>query len=212
MIPTLLVTVIASTVAAIPDGALLVLRNSNKPVAAVTGSDITHLALVFQEGGTEWVYEATPAKVRRISLGEYQREIGNFNQNRGRPTRISVLKPKYPYSELQVDRMRHHAASQVGRRYSVKGYVRAKEFDGVHCAHLAAETLQCSGRFQFDEAYAISPGDLVASIRPLHESPVPLAVLPDTTDESWCERSWTTWFNCGDWCRWACYETWTFCW
>jgi len=207
-----LLTLSLSATTDIQDGSLLVFEHSNKPVAQVTGSSITHVAILFHHGDTQWVYEATPAKTRRLKLTDYQNELGELDRHRGRPTRVSVLEPSYPYSELQIEQMRAHAASRIGRRYSVKGYVRGKESDGIHCAQLAAATLAASGRFRFDKAYAISPGELVANVRPLHKSPVPLAIATVQTDESWCERSWTAWFNYGAWCRWACYETWTFCW
>lgn len=204
-------TLMLSAAGAIPDGSLLVLRNSNKPVEAVTGSEITHVAILFQHGQNEWVYEATPGQTRRLPWTEYRRELGEFNRNRRSPLAVSVLEPKQAYSAEQVNRMRAYAASQIGRRYSLQGYVRGKEVDGIHCAHFAASILETSGRFRFEKAYAISPGKLVAGISKLHKRPVPIAVDPGETNESWCEKSWTAWFNYGAWCRWACYETWTFC-
>lgn len=212
MYTIMLMTLSLSATAEIPDGSLLVLRNSNKPVARFTGSDVTHVAMIFHHGETEWVYEATPAKARRLKLADYKRELGEGKPGSGRVSGVSLLKPKSPYSESQIERMRSHAASQIGRRYSVKGYVREKEFDGIHCAHLVAATLEAGGRFQFDQEYAISPGELVASIRNSHETPVQLTVEANPSNDSWCKRSWTTWFNYGAWCRWASYETWTFCW
>jgi len=146
-----------------------------------------------------------------LTLAEYRRELGELNRNRSQPTNVSVLEPKSPYAKTQIERMRAHAVSQIGRRYSIQGYVRGKESDGIHCAHFAAATLEASGRFQFDEEYAISPGELVASVSSSHEPPVRLTIESVKTDESWCERSWTAWFHYGAWCRWACYETWTFC-
>ncbi len=208
----MLLTLALSAPTQVPDGSLLVFKNSNKPVTQFTGSTVTHVAMIFHHGSTEWVYEATPAKAWRLTLAEYRRELGELNRGGTQTASVSVLKPKYPYSKLQIERMRKHAASQIGRRYSIKGYVRGKEFDGIHCAQLAAATLETSGRFQFDRKYALSPGELVATISPSYNPPVPLAVEPRTSSRSWCDRSWTTWFNYGTWCRWACYETWTFCW
>ncbi|MCA9119766.1 MAG: hypothetical protein H6822_34640 [Planctomycetaceae bacterium] len=202
----------APSVSTVPDGSLLILRNSNKPVAAATGSDITHLAMVFFEDEAEWVYEATPAKVRRLLLTEYRRELGVLSHDRVKPPSVSILEPRYPYSELQIERMRKYARSQIGRRYSIQGYVRRQESDGIHCAQLTAATLQASGRFHFDEAYAISPGELISEVASLHKSSAPLKVTSTPKAGSWCQRSWATWFNYGAWCRWACYETWTFCW
>lgn len=209
---TTLLAIMIATVAAIPDGSILVLQNSNKPVATVTGSDVTHVAIVFRQDGTEWVYEATPAKARRIPLAEYRRELSKSSVDGTRLPGVSVREPNYPYSELQIERMRQHAASQLGRRYSIKGYVRGEEFDGIHCAHLVAGTLAASGRHQFKEAYAMSPGELMATISPTYQSPVSLPSVLSPAESSWCEQSWATWFGYGNWCRWACYETWTFCW
>lgn len=212
MYTLVLLTLSLAATPQLDDGSLLVMENSNKPVAQVTGSNITHVAMVFRHGDSEWVYEATPAQARRLTLAEYRIELGELNRDRRPPTRVSVLEPKVPYSKLQIERMQSHAASQLGRRYSIKGYVRDKEVDGIHCAQLAASTLAASGRFEIDQAYAITPAELVASVSSLHKTPVPLVVETFKSSESWCERSWTAWFNRADWCRWACYETWTFCW
>ncbi|MBC8350965.1 MAG: hypothetical protein H8E66_03205 [Planctomycetes bacterium] len=208
----MLLTLSLSATTQLPDGTLLVMENSSKAVARVTGSRVTHVAMIFNHDDTAWVYEATPAKVRRLTLTDYRDELGALNRSRTHSTVVSILEPKYPYSEMQIGRMQTHAASQIGRRYSIKGYVRGNEFDGIHCAHLAAETLEKSGRCQFDREYAITPGELVTSITPLYKRAASLAVEPSGSSRSWCDRSWTTWFNYGTWCRWACYESWTFCW
>ena len=112
MYTIMLMTLSLSATAEIPDGSLLVLRNSNKPVARFTGSDVTHVAMIFHHGETEWVYEATPAKARRLKLADYKRELGEGKPGSGRVSGVSLLKPKSPYRESQIERMRSHAASK----------------------------------------------------------------------------------------------------
>ena len=46
------------------DGTVIVLENSNAVVETYTGSEVTHVGLIVNEGGTVWVYEAAPAAVR----------------------------------------------------------------------------------------------------------------------------------------------------
>ncbi len=212
MSPILLTTILLSATPSANDGALLVFRGGSKPVAVATGSDITHVAVVLRHGSDDWVYEATPAKVRRLTLTAYRSELATASHSKGKPAAISLMCPKQPYTSAQLKRMRDYAAAQIGRRYSIKGYVRGKEFDGMHCAHFAAATLESSGRFNVDEEYAMTPGQLVAGVANQHQPLVPLTIKPIASDQSWCEESWTTWFNYAAWCRWASYETWSFCW
>lgn len=212
MSPTILIAALLSATTATNDGSLLVLRGTSKPVTLATGSDITHVAMIFAHGDEDWVYEATPAKVRRLTMAAYLRELGTSNHGKRKPTTISMLRPKQPYSEAQLRLMQEYAQAQIGRRYSVKGYLRSQEFAGMHCAHFAAATLEAGGRFNFDQEFSITPGDLVSNIAKSHQPPVSIAVQPIASSDSWCAQSWNTWFNYSAWCQWACYETWTFCW
>ncbi len=212
MSPMILTGMMLAATPATNDGALLVLRGGSKPVAVATGSDVTHVAIVLRHGSEDWVYEATPAKVRRLTFNAYRKELASASHSKGKSTSISIMRPKRPYAESQLKRMRNYASAQIGRRYSIKGYLRGKEFDGIHCAHFAAATLEASGRFLAEDEYAITPAQLVSGVANQHKPMVPLTIRPVQSSESWCEQSWGTWFNYAAWCRWASYETWSFCW
>lgn len=196
----------------VPDGALLVLKNSNKPVASWTGSDITHIAVVVHKGGQPWVYEATPAKVRQVPLPSYWRELAELNARREPKTTVLMLRPSESYSQDQIHLMKQYMDSQLDRRYSIRGYVRDKQSDGIHCAEFASSALARTGRFEFADAhYAISPAEFYSQVKDQHEPPVRLSFKTAASSDSWCTRSWKSWSDFSSWCGWACYESWTFC-
>src|SRR5262245_34677787 len=111
-----------------PDGTLIFLENCNSIVELTTRGQIGHAALVFHDADTCWVYEATPAKVRRISLADYYAELARLNLRREANEKIRtwLLRPKSPYTAEEAARMREYLDAQIGRRYSVRNYVRGK--------------------------------------------------------------------------------------
>jgi hypothetical protein len=198
----------------LPDGTLLFLENVSSAVEWTTRGEIGHVALVFHDGGTAWVYEATPAKVRRITRDEYVVELARLNQRRDDDelTRVLVLRPKTEYTPEQVEQMRAYLDAQIGRRYSVKNYVRGKPYDGVHCAELASNTLNQSGRYVFENCYKIHPQALYAAVLPTHAEPDELAIPQPATKDPWrvrASRRCSSWFT---WCGWSFREAWLFCW
>ena len=107
-------------------GSVLILEHSNKPVSSFTGSAITHVALLMEIGGNPWVYEATPGKVRRVPLNTYRSELGELNERRSKKTRLWIMEPEDEFTRGQLLKLKAFLDSQLGRRYSVKGYVRGK--------------------------------------------------------------------------------------
>lgn len=194
------------------DGSLIVLHNSNKLVANWTDSEVTHVALLMNIEGQPWVYEATPGKVRRVPLPRYREELRELNASRRQPTRMSVLQPKRPYSEQRIVDMRAYLDDQIGRRYSIKGIVRGKPGDGIHCAEFVATALVRSGRFRATNVHGLRPETIVQNVAPLHASPVNVSIRARKSQESWCSRSWKQWDSVQTWCSWACYEALLFCW
>ena len=47
------------------------LQKNNEVVELYTGSDKTHVGIIFSDAKNRWVYEATPAEVRRVALAHY---------------------------------------------------------------------------------------------------------------------------------------------
>ena len=195
------------------DGTLLFLANCNSIVERSTHGEIGHVALLFADGEQPWVYEATPGKVRRIELADYRAELARCNRRKNGDQRIEAvaLEPIRPYTSGEIAAMRGYLDAQLGRRYSVKNYVRGKPFDGIHCAELASTALARSGRYSFQDFYKISPQQLYDSLLESHLSPQPVE-LPTPESESWCARSARRWRERFAWCGWSCREAWLFCW
>jgi hypothetical protein len=194
------------------DGTILALQGSNKVVARYTGSEITHVAVVVNRSGSPWVYEATPAEVRCVPLSAYYREIGQLNVRRRQQTQVWIHRPKKVYAPAQIACMKAFLEEQLGRRYSVKKYVRRRTGDGFHCAELAATTLSHSGRFKFPDPHLENPASLMRKVQRWYDSPTLVPIEAKVADASWCARSWKAWAGFFTWCQWACYETWTWCW
>src|SRR5262245_41196382 len=142
---------VAVGAASFPDGTLLFLENCNSVVEYTTRGEVAHVALVFHDRDDAWVYEATPGKVRRVKIEEYFVELARLNHRRDDDDQIRMLaaRPKTAYTDEEVAKMRTYLDGQIGRRYSVKNYLRGKPYDGVHCAELASSTLNQSGRYAF---------------------------------------------------------------
>ncbi len=140
------------------DGSLVVLLNSNKPVSSFTGSAVTHVALIGRVADSPWVYEATPAKVRRLPWAEYVEEVSSLNSRREEPMRVWVLEPKQQYSFEEVAALHRYFHTQLGRRYSVKGYLRGKAGDGIHCAEFCLDGVDGGGTVSFRRAASAEPG------------------------------------------------------
>lgn len=196
--------------AALEDGTLIFLENSNKIVQLRTDSSISHVALVINDGGQSWVYEATPAKVRRVPLAQYRGEMADLKGPTKSEVRAWAMRPAKAYSPRQVAAMKNYLDEQLGRRYSIKNYVRHKQGDGIHCAELTANTLQKSGRMQFDVSYQESPASLMANVQPFYHVAQQLPLTPPP-EQAWCSRAWEKWAHFRIWCGWSCYECWTFC-
>ena len=220
-----------------PDGTLLFLENCSSLVERTTRGQIGHAALVFHDEGTCWVYEATPTKVRRVALADYYAELVRLNARRDDSEKIRtwLLVPKTPYTATEVEKMREYLDAQIGRRYSVRNYVRSKPGEvhatkvgpalvqvtvessgksagGIHCAELTSTTLNASGRYAFENCHKIHPQALYTAVLPTHAAPDELLLAKPAVKEPWCQRAQrrtAEWFN---WCGWSCREAWAWCW
>lgn len=204
----------AATPPALASGTLLFLENCNSVVEITTRGKIGHVALALVEGKETLIYEATPAQVRKVDSPDYYAELARINERRDDDDRIRVwaVPPKKPYSSAEVARLRTYLDDQVGRRYSVRNFVRNRPGDGIHCAELASNALNQTGRTTFDDCHAIHPQALYSAMLPLSATPQEIAVAPPAVQETWCVRSqrrWSEWFT---WCGWSCGEAWAWCW
>lgn len=203
-----------SDIQSLPDGTLLGLENASSVVERMTRGEIGHVALLFREGSTTWVYEATPAKVRRVSGDAYLQELARLNGSRGKTERMRVwaLRPTAAYSAEEIGKMRSYLDAQVGRRYSVRNYVRQKPSDGIHCAELAASTLNQSGRYAFADCCKLHPQALYAALLSEHAAPQEIGIPAYEAKETWCARAQRWWAGRYVWCGWSLREAWLWCW
>jgi hypothetical protein len=198
------------------DGTLLFLENCNSVVESSTDGKIGHVALIFNDAEGSFVYEATPGEVRRVPLGAYYAELARINRRRnaGDQMRVWLLRPTPSYTPAEVAALRLALEKQVGRRYSVRNYVRTKPGDGIHCAELTSLVLNASGRLALENGAKIHPSALYATIDASEHygPPEEAAIGPPPQRETWCvraQRRTAEWFT---WCGWSCQEAWLWCW
>jgi hypothetical protein len=199
---------------ALASGTLLFLENCNSVVELTTRGKIGHVALALAEGGDSFIYEATPAQVRRLSTADYYAELARLNQRRDDDEQIRVwaVPPQKAYSAAEVTKLRTYLDDQVGRRYSVRNYVRDKPGEGIHCAELASTALNQTGRHTFEDCHQIHPQALYSAMLPVSATPQEIAIAPPTIKESWCVRSQRRFSEWTTWCGWSCGEAWAWCW
>lgn len=202
--------------ATLDDGSLVVLENCNYFVERYTHSTTGHVAIAANEGKRTWIYEATPGKVRRLAWDDYRAELATINAERQRKKSdaivTSVLAPKQPLTKQQSAELKAYLDSQLDRRYSVKGIVRGKTGDGIHCAELAAHALNAAGLTSIADCHAQTPANVRDQAGSFCSLPKMVNLAPPPAEQSWCDRAWRRWAHWAVMCSWSCGEAWRFCW
>ena len=210
----LLLASLACSASPLDDGTLIFLENANSVVKVTTGGKIGHVALVMSDQGRPWIYEATPARVRRVTPETYYEELARINAKRDedeKKIRMLAVAPQRSYTDAEKAAMREFLSSQMGRRYSVMNYVKDKDGDGIHCAELAGQTLNASGRYSFDEPRSVHPARFYDLVQPTHKSAVLVELPSAAAQETWCQRADRRWGEIWRWSLWGCGEAWTLC-
>jgi len=147
-------------------------------------------------------------------LDDYFVELARLNKKRDDDDQIRVLalRPQPQYSSEEVAKMRSYLDAQLGRRYSVKNYVRGKPYDGIHCAELATSTLNQSGRYGYQDCHKINPQAFYTLAKESHAAPLSLAIPDLEMQEPWLVRFQRRCLACFSWCRWSSREAWLFFW
>ena len=172
-----------------------------------------------------------------LRIAEYYAELARLNARRDddEKVRIWLLRPKQPYTAHEVAKMREYLDAQIGRRYSVRNYVRGKPGEaafgeGRSCGDSGRRRIerqvgrrnplrradldhaQPIGRYKFENCHTINPQALYTAVLPTHAAPDELLLSPLVVKEPWCQRAQrrtAEWFN---WCGWSCREAWAWCW
>lgn len=203
---------LATAAEPLEDGTLLFLENCSSVVQRSTNSSVGHVAILMHEESQPWVYEAIPGGVRRLKADDYYAELSRLNarKNEEKQIRAFALRPEKPFTAAERQAMRQYLEEQIGRRYSVKNYVRGEEGRGIHCSELASQAMNASGRYQWEHCYSINPSHLQELIDPTYQDAAAIE-LPAVAEETWCQRSQRRWDHIRTWCAWSCGEAWAFC-
>lgn len=193
-----------SAFAEVPDGTVLFVENSSFLVESVTAFETTHVAIILDGK----VYQAEPPKVRTYTIAEY---FGLIAKDNGKSQKCKTIfcQPKNAYKQEQIAAMRVFLEAEVGRRYSVKGYLKGNESDGTHCAQLVTEALVAADKVTADKPWMVSPGALRLSVEKFCYTKGCYLVEKKKTNLA---RRFSDWlYDKGTFCSWSCYETWAFC-
>jgi hypothetical protein len=195
---------------AVEDGTLLFVENGQNLVECYTHSSYSHVAIVIDNQ----VYEAEPPRIHKEPLLDWFTKIAKYNEGAGSPALVVVKSPDKPYSSEEIARMREFLEEQVGRRYSIRGYVRKVPGNGIHCAEMCAGALEASEKFSFpNENYTYSPGSLFDATAGYHQVGNKLYVRMKDEHRRTVASRWKDWWkHKGTMCGWSCVETMTFCW
>lgn len=136
----------------------------HKQIEKVTGSDMSHAAIVFYDNGEPWVYEATLPVVKRTPLKEWQKMHAEKSKKNG--SKLHYIEPNNPYTDEQIDRMKIYADAQLGRKYRLRGFWKNKEVKGLHCSQYVGDIISQSGRIHSDH-WKESPGSLYEKCKEL---------------------------------------------
>jgi hypothetical protein len=185
-------------------------------VERYTNAPIGHVAVAVNEDQRTWIYEATPGKVRRLTWDDYREELAKLNSDRQRKNKQEivtwVLEPKAALSKQQATDLKTYLDNQLDRRYSVKGIVRGKTSDGIHCAELASQALNVAGLTDIDDCHKQTPAAVRDTARAMCDPPYRASFAAQPAQETWCDRAWRRWTNVAVMCRWSWGEAWRFCW
>ncbi len=197
------------------DGTLIFLQNSSNIVECYTDSTYSHVAIIMSDkDGTQWLYNAEQPRVKRYKVVDYFAEIGRMNEGTKSKVLTSIIIPKRAYSNTEKAKMRAYLKSQIGRTYSIRGYLRNLIGHGIHCSEMVAAAIEETGRRNFVKAnYSISPGELASLVSVDHvRQGKKLVVRTKKADRRTTSGRWRDWWvSRGNWCRWSCWETLRYC-
>lgn len=138
------------------NGSLLFLEHSSRIVERKTNSPHTHVAMILCEDGVPYVYEAVRDEgVHRVPLIEYLDE---------EKANVRIAFPARPFTSEEIESLQHYLNSQLGRRYSIRSYLKEEAVRGVHCSELIAQALLKIGILIEENCATVTPADIIDSV------------------------------------------------
>lgn len=143
-----------------PDGTLLFVEGGNEIVMNHTNSPYSHAAIIFNDGGKPFVYEAVRPVCRKISLEKYIKEIESLNVDRNKEMKLWIKYPKDLTNE-NAEKMKKYCEEQLGRRYRIKSYLRGEEQNTLHCGEMTTRAMMAGGMEIKDNPCTRTPKDIM---------------------------------------------------
>ena len=146
-----------------PDGTVIALEHSKIIVEVATKNPITHTAIILNEDGKPFVYEATPPVVRKLSYEKYINEL--IRRKELRPNlKLWIAVPKKPYKSKEIRGMKNYAESELGSEYSIKGYTKDIVTEQLHCSQFVTNILSKTDKFWSGNPGKVTPQSLWESL------------------------------------------------
>lgn len=198
----------------VPDGTLLFIENGSRIVMNETNSPFSHVAIIVNVDEEAWVYEADRPRVQRLRLHDYIDKIQNINAKKRRQRRIWLMRPKVPLKEDESARLIQYLDSQVGKRYSIGGYLSGRSnCKRIHCGELTANALRVAGKRICGNACCHVPRTIMQAMRGQYHEAQQIAIAPPTPHSSErrsiAQRTKSLCLDCLQ-CTRECWKEWSF--
>ena len=155
-----LILLLFMSLVSVPDGTLLFVEGGNELVMDYTDSPYSHVAVIFNEDGKPYVYEAVRPICRKISLEDYIKEIESENDQKNKVMKIWIKRP-LKLSPENVTKMKDYCEEQLGRKYRIKSYLSGKPEKSIHCAEMTTRAMIAGGMDVKDNPCNRSPKDIM---------------------------------------------------
>jgi len=144
----------------VPDGTLLFVEGGSEIVMDYTESPYSHVAIIFNEDGVPYVFEAVRPVCRKVTLEDYVKEIEDLNKKKRKQMKIWIRKPKDLSSE-NASKMKKYCEEQMGRKYRISSYLSGKPEKGIHCAEMTTRAMIAGGMDVKENPCNRSPKDIM---------------------------------------------------
>jgi len=139
----------------IPDGTLLFIEGGNEIVMDFTDSSYSHVAIIFNEDGKPYVYEAIRPVCRKILFEDYVKEI-----EKKKKIKLWIEKP-INLNAQNVKKMKEYCEEQIGRKYRIKSFLSGKPEKTIHCAEMTTRAMIAGGMDVKENPCNRSPKDIM---------------------------------------------------
>ena len=160
MLSLVAAAILTTMSSSIPDGTLLFVEGGSQIVMDFTDSPYSHVAIIFNEDGVPYVYEATKPTCRKVKLEEYMKEIKFLNEKQNKQMRVWIKKP-LNLSNDSIHEMKDYCKDQLGRKYRVSSYLSGKSTKGIHCGEMTMRSMIMGGMNPRVNPCKCSPHDIM---------------------------------------------------